>query len=174
MENLNNTILNKQIWGPHFWMTMYSVAISYPENPDDQLKEQTKNFFNAIQYLLPCDECKQHYGKLLADYPINVSSRQVLCDWIVNINNIINTSLNKSPVQLQYINDYLSGNTNMNNNNIQKSTKNYLQNNINQIKNQQNTSNKATNKPQTTKMMLSRTVTNSKVLKKSCNCSKKK
>ncbi len=65
-----------KIWGPHFWYVMRCIASTYSENPTIDDITHTKNFYNELQYLLPCEKCrisfKQHYEK----YPID--------NWLVN------------------------------------------------------------------------------------------
>ena len=31
--------LNPEIWGPHYWFVLYTIAISYPLNPNDVSKK---------------------------------------------------------------------------------------------------------------------------------------
>lgn len=120
IDNLktNNGKLSTNIWGNHFWMTMYSVALSFPNHPSDETRKHTLDFFTSLQYLLPCDNCKSHYQKLFQEFPINLNSSKDLSDWVNFIHNKINQSLNKSPVQLTYINQYLQGNFNQSKNSI--------------------------------------------------------
>ena len=64
----------------------------------NQVKEQqeaAEQFFTSLQYLLPCERCKQHFAENLKTLPIDTSSKEALTKWIVEFHNIVNESLGK-------------------------------------------------------------------------------
>ena len=86
-KNIDDEKLSTNVWGNHFWMTMYSVALSFPNNPSDEIRKHTLDFFTSLQYLLPCDNCKSHYQKLFQEFPINLNSSKDLSNWVNFIHN---------------------------------------------------------------------------------------
>ena len=54
--------MNPSIWGPKAWFFLHSVSFNYPDNPTKNDKVEYKRFFESIQYILPCDNCKEHFS----------------------------------------------------------------------------------------------------------------
>ncbi len=86
-----------EVWGPFFWHTIHIVAMGYPEKPTYSQKKAAKEFFESLQYLLPCSECRTHYAQHLAVSPItpHLDRRQDLFKWTVELHNTVNQSLGK-------------------------------------------------------------------------------
>lgn len=72
-------------WGPHYWYVMESVAYFYSKTPSPQDKKSANDFYNSLINLLPCGMCKFHYNKVCKQYPINVSNRSSLIEWVDTI-----------------------------------------------------------------------------------------
>ena len=64
--------LDPRIWGPKGWFFLHSIALNYPKNPTDHDKRNFKQFFESIQYVLPCPQCSQHYSENLQKNPLLV------------------------------------------------------------------------------------------------------
>lgn len=86
-----------EVWGPFFWHTIHIVAMGYPEKPTYAQKKAAKEFYESLQYLLPCSVCRQHYAQHLAVAPItpHLDRRQDLFKWTVDLHNAVNQSLGK-------------------------------------------------------------------------------
>jgi hypothetical protein len=86
-----------QVWGPFFWHTIHVVALGYPKEPTYIDKKSAKEFFESLQYLIPCGVCREHYREHLADNPVSVflDSRNDIFKWTVMIHNRVNKMLNK-------------------------------------------------------------------------------
>jgi hypothetical protein len=82
--------LNSSVWGNHYWKVLYCIALTYPDNPTDEIKNRTKLFLQNL--CLPCDKCQEEYNTIsLVIYPVideTVSTRNNLLKWIKNIKNI--------------------------------------------------------------------------------------
>ena len=61
--------MDPSIWGKHGWKFIHFVAQGYPDKPSQEQKLQYKNFFNSIQYVLPCSFCRDHYTQNLINNP---------------------------------------------------------------------------------------------------------
>lgn len=86
------------IWGPFFWNTIHIMTLAYPKDPDEQTQQAAKNFFYSLQYLLPCDICKEHYKKHLEEDPPVVSSQKEIIMYAFNLHNKVNKDLGKSVI----------------------------------------------------------------------------
>lgn len=103
---MNN--IDPGLWGNPMWITLYSIALSYPERPSvDQINAATQ-YFVALKHLIPCEECKSEYAKLLLKHKIELSirNRNDLCMWVNRIHNEINTKLKKQPIPLIVVKQY--------------------------------------------------------------------
>ena len=86
------------VWGPFFWHTIHIVALAYPKEPSYGDKKAAKEFFESLQFLLPCPICKEHLKIHLAKFPItpHLDRRDDLFKWTVMLHNEVNVSLNKA------------------------------------------------------------------------------
>ena len=89
--------MDPTIWGPHGWIFLHSITYNYPENPSEDVQKAAINFFSNLDKLLPCDICKTNYSNHLQTYPIeeNVTSREKLMKWLIDIHNEVNIILCK-------------------------------------------------------------------------------
>jgi hypothetical protein len=60
--------LSPLVWGPKTWFFLESVALGYPEIPNDDEKEAAKKLLTSLQYLLPCGTCRYHFQEFLVKY----------------------------------------------------------------------------------------------------------
>lgn len=101
--------LDPRIWGPKAWFFLHSVALNYPKNPTDQDKQNYKQFFESIQYILPCPQCAKHYGENLQTNPIQLQSNIDLNKWLVEMHNIVNRHYYKPTITYeQFLDNYKS------------------------------------------------------------------
>jgi len=92
-----NNNMDSNIWGPSAWLFLHSIAYNYPDNPSYTDKINYGNFYNHIQYTLPCNLCKSGYAELLKTKPVEFSldSKETLVQWMIDIHNEVNKKLNK-------------------------------------------------------------------------------
>ena len=96
--------LDVRIWGPNAWEFMHAVTFSYPiSNPSDEEQKNMRNFFVFIGNLLPCQECRYHFIKLLETTPPDVSSRHALSNWLVDRHNDVNVRLHKPTLSYDFV-----------------------------------------------------------------------
>ena len=98
--------LSPEIWGPALWSTLHIMTFNYPQNPTDYEKQQYYQFFQALQYVLPCDSCRKHYGKGINEtYPIQpaLKNRDTLTRWLVMFHNVVNQRLGKPTVSYESV-----------------------------------------------------------------------
>ena len=81
-----------KIWGPHAWDFMLSVAMTYPDNPSEDVANRYKNFYYSLADVLPCLVCREHYKENLQSLPLDnyLGNSKLLSKWVVQIHNIVN------------------------------------------------------------------------------------
>jgi len=92
-------------WGPSAWLFLHSVTFQYPENPTDQDKNNYKIFFESLQNILPCPQCREHYQKNIQENPMNLESRDELIQWLVNLHNAVNGGNSKKEYSYDEVKD---------------------------------------------------------------------
>ena len=105
--------LDSKVWGPHYWFVLYSIAITYPNTPNNITKKKYYDFIQNLPIFLPHDEISNHFSNMLIKYPVTpyLDSRDSFTRWIHFIHNRINVILNKKEITLTeayetYYNNY--------------------------------------------------------------------
>jgi hypothetical protein len=82
------------------WHFLHNVAARYPDKPTTDFQNAAHDLFRSLQYLYPCDECRNHLNRNLRRvpglWPPAVQSREQLSQWVCKLHNMINTQLSKS------------------------------------------------------------------------------
>ena len=87
--------MTPDVWGPIFWRTMHIVSLGYSPNPTEQEQTATKQFYESLQYVIPCPICREHYSHILSSMPPRVESRDALIEWVFEVHNKVNEQLGK-------------------------------------------------------------------------------
>ena len=97
------------VWGPHGWKFMHAVALAYPEAPSAEEKKAALQFFTSLEYLLPCESCKQNFRKELQSFPLQpaLESKQKLNEWLTALHNSVNQRLNKTTMSPEQVLEYV-------------------------------------------------------------------
>lgn len=84
-------------WGPVFWPTLHTITFYYPDSPTQDEMNAARDLFTSLVYLLPCDECCEHYAELLKQFPVEPAlvGRQELSLWLYDLHNMVNERLGK-------------------------------------------------------------------------------
>lgn len=101
--------VNPNIWGKEMWKLMNCIAFAYSENPTDEDKKNVCIFFNSLSKILPCGECKQHFLKIIEEFPIekNVENKEMLLKWVNFTHNKVNIKLGKPEFSYEQLLDLL-------------------------------------------------------------------
>lgn len=99
-----------EVWGPFFWHTIHIVALGYPTEPTYTDKKSAKEFYESLQFLLPCPVCREHYKEHLAKHPItpHLDRRRDLFRWSIVLHNAVNESLGKPKFSEKEVIEYYS------------------------------------------------------------------
>jgi hypothetical protein len=102
--------LNPEIWGPHYWHFLHTIALCYPHHPNEVTKKKYYEFIQNIPTFIPVESIASDFSKLLDEYPVNpyLDSRDSFIRWIHFIHNKINEKLEKPALSFNdfYVNYY--------------------------------------------------------------------
>lgn len=90
--------MNPEIWGNSFWEVIHLIGYNYSDYPSDDDKKNTRDFFDLIGLLLPCEKCRAHYKNHMITYSLtdnDLINKNTLFTWTINLHNVVNLSLNK-------------------------------------------------------------------------------
>ena len=95
--------LNPDIWGPHYWFMLHTIAFHYPRHPNDVTKKKYYDFISNIPLFIPVESIATDFSKLIDLYPISpyLDSRESFIKWIHFIHNKINEKLEKPKISLE-------------------------------------------------------------------------
>lgn len=87
--------LDPNIWGPHYWFFLHTLALTYPETPNDVIKKKYFDFYQNLPLFIPIEEVGNNFSKFLDKYPVTpyLDSRQSLVRWTHFIHNKVNSTL---------------------------------------------------------------------------------
>ncbi len=105
--NLQN--IAPHVWGPHAWRFLHAVALAYPESPSAEEKKAAFQFFSTLQYMLPCESCKNNFKKELQMFPLEpaLESKQKLNEWLTAVHNSVSTRLKKNTMTPEQVLQYV-------------------------------------------------------------------
>jgi hypothetical protein len=94
--------LNPKIWGPHYWFFLHTLAMCYPNYPNDVTKKKYYDFIQNLPMFVPIEEIATHISLLLDEYPVQpyLDNRESFIRWMWFIHNKINEKLEKPKISL--------------------------------------------------------------------------
>jgi hypothetical protein len=101
--------LNPKVWGPHAWFFLDSIVLSLPNKLNDEQKNIYKNFFTSLQYILPCEGCRNHYTENLKKYPLTdqiLSNKENMIKWLLNVHNNVRKENKTIPISIKQFFEY--------------------------------------------------------------------
>lgn len=98
----NPVKINPEIWGPHYWFVLHTMAYTYPEYPTNVTKKKYYDFIQNIPLFLPDSQIGNKFAEFLDRYPITpfLDSRESFIRWVHFIHNKINVHLGKEEISI--------------------------------------------------------------------------
>lgn len=95
--------LDPDVWGPHFWFVLHTMAITYPVNPNETTKKKYYDFLTNVPLFLPIANMGNVFSQLLDKYPVTpyLDSRESFVRWVNFIHNKINEQLQKPQLSVE-------------------------------------------------------------------------
>lgn len=89
--------LDANIWGPHYWFVLQTIAITYPTHPNDVVKKKYYDFIQNLPLFIPDPKMGDELSTYLDKFPVTpyLDSRMSFMKWIHFLHNKINMKLGK-------------------------------------------------------------------------------
>lgn len=99
----NKIFLKQNIWGPHYWFVLHSIARTYPEFPNEVSKRKYYDFIQNFPLFIPDEEISIKFSNLLDSFPVSpyLTCRESFIKWMYFIHNKINRSLEKDELTFE-------------------------------------------------------------------------
>jgi hypothetical protein len=84
-----------KIWGPHYWFTLHTIAITYPTHPNDVVKKKYYDFIQNLPLFIPNPKIGDQFTEYLDKFPVTpyLDSRMSFMKWVHFLHNKINMKL---------------------------------------------------------------------------------
>ena len=117
--------LDPKVWGPHYWFTLHTIALTYPEKPNETVKKKYYDFIQNLPLFIPIENMGNFFSNLLDTYPVTpyLDSRESFIKWMYFIHNRVNKELDYKQISLsesleEYYKNYTRYNTTNKSNSI--------------------------------------------------------
>lgn len=93
---------NPEVWGPHYWFFLHTLAMTYPHRPNSVTKKKYYEFIQNLPLFLPVEQISGEFSKIIEKYPIMpyLDNRDSFVRWMHFIHNKINEKLEKPQISL--------------------------------------------------------------------------
>ena len=85
------------VWGPHFWFFIMTLAISYPLKANETTKKKYYDFISNLPLFIPHPQIGNEFSKLLDKYPVSpyLEGKDSFLKWVNFIHNKVNLIIGK-------------------------------------------------------------------------------
>jgi hypothetical protein len=106
-KNAKTGKFDPEVWGPHYWFVLHTLAQCYPDYPNDVTKRKYYDFINNLPLFIPHTSIGNRFAELLDKYPVTpyLDKKQSFIRWVCFIHNKVNGYLGKHEFTLQEAND---------------------------------------------------------------------
>ena len=96
----DNIIFNPNIWGPHYWFVLHTIALSYPLQANESTKKKYYDLITNLPLFIPVPDIGNVFSRFLDAYPVTpyLDSRESFTKWMHFIHNKINIYLGKPEI----------------------------------------------------------------------------
>ena len=90
------------IWGPHYWFFLHTIAHSYPTKPNEVTKRKYYDTIQNMPLFIPVPDIGDRFSNLLDKYPVTpyLGSRESFVRWVHFVHNKMNILLGKDELSL--------------------------------------------------------------------------
>ena len=98
---------DSDIWGPHFWFFLHTIADNYPKTPNEITKRKYYDLIMNLPLFIPDAEMGKKFSALLDEYPVTpyLGNDKDLQKWMQFIHNHINKKLGKPQISRREANE---------------------------------------------------------------------
>lgn len=100
---MRSNSMDPEIWGPHYWFFLHSVAFNYPRNPTAVDRKIHYRLIHHFSEFIPDTDSSNRFRKLLDLYPVSpyLDTKEDLVGWMHALHNRMNTILDKPTLSLE-------------------------------------------------------------------------
>lgn len=109
MKQLKRDDMVSDVWGPHFWFMINTIAYIYPEYPNAVTKRKYYDFIQNLPVFIPNEHISKSFSNLLNKYPVTpyLVNRSSFLKWVHFIHNKVNKKLGKESKPFwEFIDEY--------------------------------------------------------------------
>jgi len=91
------------VWGPHYWFFLHTIAYSYPDTPNEVTKRKYYDLLQNMPLFIPDEKIGNRFSKLLDKYPVTpyLDNKESFIRWVHFIHNKYNHFLGKEELSLE-------------------------------------------------------------------------
>lgn len=99
---LNSEKFDPEVWGPHYWFFLQTVAHTYPEFPNSVTKRKYYDFIQNLPLFIPNAKIGDKFSGLLDSFPVSpyLDGRDSFIRWVHFMHNKVNLMLGKTEISL--------------------------------------------------------------------------
>lgn len=80
--------MDTKFWGPGGWKLLHAISFGFPDRYTNKSIDIYRRFYETIQYILPCETCRNNYKDHIKIHPISYITSKDTCKlWLYNIHN---------------------------------------------------------------------------------------
>lgn len=100
----------KQDWARPLWIFIYTLLATYPDNPSIETQQYAYNFMIALQAVMPCPTCAEHFLAHISSpgFKEALKTKLGFAKWIFHVHNDINLRTNKPTLSYEQSIDVVS------------------------------------------------------------------
>lgn len=106
---MTERLFDPNVWGPHYWFFLMSIAISYPIKANETTKKKYYDFISNLPLFIPHPKIGNNFSGLLDKYPVSpyLDGKDSFVKWVHFIHNKINIEIGKDETTLtEALNNY--------------------------------------------------------------------
>lgn len=95
-------IFKPDVWGPHYWFFLHTVAESYPLYPNETTRRKFYDLIHNMPLFIPVEEMGDKFAVMLDKYPVTpyLETRESFVRWVHFIHNKYNEYLGKDEIPM--------------------------------------------------------------------------
>jgi hypothetical protein len=70
--------IDPALWGGDGWRFLHTLAKAYPVSPDGQTRREMFRLLTALETLLPCAQCREHFRQYMSETKVQSSESRPL------------------------------------------------------------------------------------------------
>jgi hypothetical protein len=102
MDLSKTNFFKPDVWGPHYWFFLHTIAESYPITPNSITKKKYYDLIQNMPLFIPVVEMGDKFSEFLDRYPVTpyLDNRDSFVRWVHFIHNKFNILLGKEQISL--------------------------------------------------------------------------